>query len=415
MTRPRLRSTGKNKVFSVKRFQQHKTVILLFPLAIILIICHFKINKISSTDASQSTFKFPTEEPRRISFVTRRNIPQELSPTGKKQQKNQFSVPLEQKSSLRQKIQNANIDQEPKSVITSKLPDLDPKSFTPPRLPSNPNFIFHNKMPKCGSTTLLTIVKSLQNQNNFKFLMINSFRDQYRESIAEMHKFRTQIAQQHQNKVTDNKIFIMQHQTYINFTQHRYEYPTYINVVRNPIDRYISNYYFCRFGSANNGFKAGQACQPDRMSESMRNMPVEEYLNLDKAKLSTKNINFLQWICGRDTNCVVNERIESSKTKAYEFSKKLVMQDYFMIGILEEFDQTLELFEFLLPEYFKGASQMYHSRDKRDINGMQTSHKGTITPKTRQKMEQTFFSYDMDLYEFIKAKFHRQYDYFLKS
>ena len=37
-----------------------------------------------------------------------------------------------------------------------------------PSIP-NPEFVFHNKLPKCGSTTMNDIVKALSHRNNFNY------------------------------------------------------------------------------------------------------------------------------------------------------------------------------------------------------------------------------------------------------
>ena len=37
-----------------------------------------------------------------------------------------------------------------------------------PELPPNPTFVFHNKLPKSGSTTMKYIADYLQDKNNFK-------------------------------------------------------------------------------------------------------------------------------------------------------------------------------------------------------------------------------------------------------
>ena len=41
-----------------------------------------------------------------------------------------------------------------------------------------------------------------------------------------------------------------------------------------------------------------------------------------------------------------------------------VEKNFFVVGVLEQFDDTLHLFEKLLPRYFNGATEVYHSDSK---------------------------------------------------
>ena len=41
-----------------------------------------------------------------------------------------------------------------------------------------------------------------------------------------------------------------------------------------------------------------------------------------------------------------------------------VEKNFFVVGVLEQFDDTLHLFEKLLPRFFNGATEVYHSDSK---------------------------------------------------
>ena len=57
---------------------------------------------------------------------------------------------------------------------------------------------------------------------------------------------------------------MIKHHLYTNFTAYGLEEPTWINVAREPVSRFVSSYYFRRFGFArhegvrNNRVKAGE-------------------------------------------------------------------------------------------------------------------------------------------------------------
>ena len=318
--------------------------------------------------------------------------------------------------------------------IPKKIPKL---TFQPTTTIPNPNFIFHNKMPKCGSTTFLGLTRALKNKNNFNFEIIGSDENLRDKPVETMDRIK-EILQANDASSTSSTNLIMQHQPFINFTDfdQNFKMPTYINVVRNPIDRYVSNYYFCRFGSGTNPV-LNKGCA--NMSPEEINLPANEYFGKINYKISIKDINFLIWICGNGHQCSkVNKANEKSFTEndikiAYQYAKKLVIEEYFLIGLLEEFEKSLKLFEFLLPDIFKGASYLYahtkynkKKRRRRDlspksptssktlikINRMTTNKKIPISNETRSILEEGSFKYDMDLYKFIEWKFFEQYGSF---
>ena len=45
-------------------------------------------------------------------------------------------------------------------------------------------------------------------------------------------------------------------------------------------------------------------------------------------------------------------------------AKQRVLNDYFVIGVLEQFEDSLRVFEKLLPRYYRGALDVYHSKSK---------------------------------------------------
>ena len=61
-----------------------------------------------------------------------------------------------------------------------------------------------------------------------------------------------------------NPLIVIKHHLYTNFTAYGLEEPTWINVAREPVSRFVSSYYFRRFGFArhegvrNNRVKAGE-------------------------------------------------------------------------------------------------------------------------------------------------------------
>ena len=50
--------------------------------------------------------------------------------------------------------------------------------------------------------------------------------------------------------------------------------------------------------------------------------------------------------------------------KAYEYAKNLVLNEFFVIGVLERLEDTLALFENLMPKVYEGASDVYRESER---------------------------------------------------
>ena len=101
------------------------------------------------------------------------------------------------------------------------------------------------------------------------------------------------------------------------------------------------------------------------------------------------------------------------------------MNDYFLVGILEQFEDSLNLFEKVLPNFFRGARQAEASeyakiamnttrtRDKKKMSWESREYLSTGPLKYEVKFLIRFFAYDkrdfkMDLYIFARALFNKK-------
>ena len=204
----------------------------------------------------------------------------------------------------------------------------------------------------------------------------------------------------------------MQQQPFINFTDHNLKPPTYLNVVRNPIDRFISLYYSCRYGTKTN---PGPKDTCKSLPSYKFFMPVHQYLTSYEGRtMSYTDINYVSWICGKYKKCKAPITSPDKINEVYTLTKKMVLINYFAIGILERMDETLLLFEEIMPDIFKGASKVYVKEYIQESVENSKSLNGTkISDELRGYLEHNAFTYDMDLYRFIYAKFMIQYNKFV--
>ena len=103
-------------------------------------------------------------------------------------------------------------------------------------LPSAPNkkFIFHNKLPKCGSTTMNDLVQALAIRNKFNYLKTEPvMKFDENQPLADSLKGEFK-----------EPFFLMQHHYWLDFKKFGYKQPTVINVVREPVAWFSSHYHF---------------------------------------------------------------------------------------------------------------------------------------------------------------------------
>ena len=73
---------------------------------------------------------------------------------------------------------------------------------------------------------------------------------------------------------------------------------------------------------------------------------------------------YIEFFCGNTFPCQSRGVPESTLQAGLEKAMHNVEKNFFVVGVLEQFDDTLHLFEKLLPRYFNGATEVYHSDSK---------------------------------------------------
>ena len=63
------------------------------------------------------------------------------------------------------------------------------------------------------------------------------------------------------------------HQYFIDFESHDFPAPVYMNLIRDPVDRFASFYYFSRYGNARSGLKKAP---PNHMTLDVWNESLDE-------------------------------------------------------------------------------------------------------------------------------------------
>ena len=73
---------------------------------------------------------------------------------------------------------------------------------------------------------------------------------------------------------------------------------------------------------------------------------------------------YIEFFCGNAFPCQSRGVPETTLRQGLEKAMHNVEKNFFVVGVLEQFDDTLHLFEKLLPRFFNGATEVYHSDSK---------------------------------------------------
>ncbi|XP_078698067.1 uncharacterized protein LOC144925793 isoform X1 [Branchiostoma floridae x Branchiostoma belcheri] len=277
--------------------------------------------------------------------------------------------------------------------------------------------LVYNRVGKCGSRSLITILSVLSNVNGFNFAKDNFVKHwQTRFPLPE------QIALvQHVDQIQP-PFFYNRHFHYIDFTRFGARQPVYINMIRDPFDRLVSSYYFKRYGDGRSDDRGGHLKEEDKL-RSFDACVLEEQVEC------TRGLHYIiPFFCGQRPGCRIahpeppggeDRFLYTADTSrepsrwALEKAKDNVLDKFLVVGILEEFNDTLRVFEHLLPNFFKGAMSVWENPPqwvRQLYNSSKTAKKPTPSPlirdrfRRRMKLEYEFYYFVRDIFHNLKNK-----------
>lgn len=175
------------------------------------------------------------------------------------------------------------------------------------------------------------------------------------------------------------------------------EKPLYINIIRKPLDRLVSYYYFLRYGDD---------YRPHLVRHrSGDTMSFDECVKQKKPDCDPKNM-WLQipFFCGHHSEC-----FEPGSKWALEQAKRNLVNEYFLVGMTEELGDFIEMLELSLPRLFRGAVENFKTSNKSHLR--KTKGKIDPLPATEAKIKETkIWQMENELYYFARDHF-----YFLKN
>ncbi|KAH8332235.1 hypothetical protein KR074_011245, partial [Drosophila pseudoananassae] len=305
--------------------------------------------------------------------------------------------------------------------------------LSPEKLNNTPkaeiDVLFFNRVPKTGSMQLIELMRQLGKVHNYEVEQ-----DPQNGGVlpilepAEESDMIENIA-----SFEDGSAFAS-HVNFLNFTKHDQPRPIYINMVRDPVERVISWYYYIR---------APWVFVPGRRRNN-REMPNPKWVNteFDQCVLSGEKVctyienSLLEHVgdhrrqtlffCGHnEAKCT-----PFNSPTAVQMAKEHVERDYAVVGSWEDTNVTLTVLERYIPRFFRGAKLMYESRflliqnipkmaltlcyplsivhNNKITNRNKNKRKPYIEPEVKEMIRKNFTN-EYDFYYFCKQRLYKQY------
>ncbi|GFO15814.1 heparan sulfate 2-o-sulfotransferase 1-like [Plakobranchus ocellatus] len=253
--------------------------------------------------------------------------------------------------------------------------------------------IIYNRVPKTGSTSFAGVAYELCTINKYHVIHLNISKSSRTLGLADQRRFINNITNWEEKKPA----IYHGHLAFIDFSRFGIEkLPIYINMVREPLDRLISYYYFVRYGD---DFRPSLKRRKAGDNESFDECVARDGDDCDPENLWVQ----IPYFCGHHADCW-----EPGNQWALEEAKRNLLHHYLVVGITEELKSFLAVLEATLPRFFRGAVALYNEGSKSHLR--KTAKKFPPLTETVEKiqssliyrMENDFYTYAVDHFHFIR-------------
>ncbi|XP_066014984.1 uronyl 2-sulfotransferase [Pocillopora verrucosa] len=254
--------------------------------------------------------------------------------------------------------------------------------------------IVYNRVGKCGSRTMIHLMATLTKKLGYK--VIGSTQNSNGEVTLREQVELVDLIDQFQPP------FIYHHHIrFVDFKRFGAVQPIYINLIRDPLARMVSSYYYSRFGD----HREGERNWSFKGTEEQKNMTFDECVKkeMDDCVKPQRVFYIIPYFCGNEAFC------RKPTSQALEQAKKNVMENYLVVGVTEQLEDFLFVLEKLLPEFFTGVLDTYKTPDD-NLNSRMTStrtaNKRGPSPEVQEIMKKRM-ELEYEFYDFVKERFNR--------
>ena len=158
-----------------------------------------------------------------------------------------------------------------------------------------------------------------------------NWKDEEKESVARQCSRKLQLMK---------KLVYARHFYFVDFTTFGVEHFTYMTVIRDPIERFVSSYLYYHFSSK-------QHIKNNILKSENRNESLSACLQHEHEGCTHNLIT--KYFCGHMYWCKFGDK------QALETAKQNLMNHFAVVGIMEDMQLSMQVVRQLLPQFFTAA------------------------------------------------------------
>ncbi|XP_037940417.1 heparan sulfate 2-O-sulfotransferase pipe-like [Teleopsis dalmanni] len=267
--------------------------------------------------------------------------------------------------------------------------------------------IFFNRCAKVGSESLLELFNKLEDFNNLNI---------EREGLRRPTKRQLEPREERELAKTvsgleDGSVYI-EHVNWLDFEDLDMPKPIYINLVRDPVERVISWFYYAR-GAYKNAIEYKK--DPEKPTRSAAwykkdfnfcvrsGDPECQYVPYTVIDATGNFKRQSLFFCGHSQDC-----LPFNSPAAIQMAKEHVERDYAVVGSWEDTNITLTVFEKYIPRFFQGVKIVFEMHNEKITNRNKNKRKPKIDEDVKEMIRKNF-THEYDFYYFCKQRLYKQY------
>ena len=246
--------------------------------------------------------------------------------------------------------------------------------------------IFYNRVPKCGSSATMGVIAKLRGTANGVPFQFRHSRIYHTERLPSI-RAGTQVVKRLDNRNGAPRIIYNRHLYFLNFEMYNRTNPLYINMVRKPVQRFLSEYYFHRFE------------HPKKMPRAVRNRTFDDCVLNNYTECQTRAaFVIIPFFCGQEPMCTEPSRA------ALEKAKYNVDKFYGVVGLTEDLLTSFALFEQTSPKFFKRMT-LVAARHLDSLKSKFRTHKKPQPSDSALQVMDSRLALENEFYDFVKTRY----------